>query len=95
MNKIARSEIIETKEKRTIILDEQTEMDLWTIERKIKEISEKSLTEEQGREFTLCLIQHFFFYKDNIAELEDTIWKIAELLTMFIDTLKGGGQSEE
>ena len=90
----ARSKIIETQDTRTIVFDKQTEVDLSTIIFKIREITQKPLTEQQAENFVSCLLDEFFIHSDDITELEDNIAETAEFLTRFAEKLKGGANNE-
>ena len=90
----ARSKIVETQDKRTVIFDKQTEADLWAIILKIRDITQNPLTEQQAESFVFCLLDEFFSHSDDIAELEDCIAETAEFLTRFAEKLKGGADNE-
>lgn len=95
MNREPRSTVIETENKKTVVFDEQTERDLQTIKLKVTEIFKMSLTAENVAErFVDCFLDEFFCVSDDISELEDRIEELAELLTEFVERLKGGADNE-
>ena len=94
MNKEPRSTVIETEEKNTVIFDEKAEAELWTIVSAFEEISKNPLTKEQAHNFIYCLLDEFFSRSDDVAELEDRITEIAEVITAFVESVKGGGTDE-
>jgi len=94
MYKEARSTVIETEEKNTVIFDEKAEAELWMIVSEFEEISKNPLTKEQAQNFIGCLLNEFFSRSDDVAELEDRITEIAEVITAFVESVKGGGADE-
>lgn len=90
MNKETRSTVIETEGKNTVIFDKQVEAELLTIVSAFEEISKRPLTKQQAECFIYCLLQEFFSRSDDVAELEDRITELAEVLTAFAESVKGG-----
>lgn len=94
MNRELRSNVIETEEKNTVIFDEKAEAELWTIVSVLEKISKNPLTKEQAQSFIYCLLDEFFSRSDDVAELEDRITELAEVLTAFVESVKGGVSDE-
>lgn len=94
MNREPRSKVMETEEKNTVIFDEKTEVELWTIVSALEKISKNPLTKEQAQSFIYCLLDEFFSRSDDVAELEDRITELAEVLTAFAENVKGGVSDE-
>lgn len=90
MSREAKIQVVETEDKRTVTLSEQTEADYRTIIFEIQEIAKQTLTEQQAESFMYCLLDVFFCHSDDVLELEERIAEVAEVLTMFAERLKGG-----
>ena len=80
MSRKSRSKLVETEDKITVIFDEQTEAELFTIMCKVQEITQQPLTEQQVQKFVCSLLNEFLGYSDDISKLEDWITETAELL---------------
>lgn len=94
MNRKARSTVIEAEVKNTVIFDEQAEVELWTIVSALEEISKNPLTKEQAQSFIFCLLDEFFSQSDDVAELEDRITEIKEVLTLFLARMEESAEDE-
>jgi len=95
MNRKARSTVIETEVKNIVIFDEQAEAEVWTIVSVLEQISKKTLTKEQAQSFIFCLLDEFFSRSDDVAELEDRITEIKEVLTLFLARMEGSAEDEQ
>ena len=94
MSRKSRSKLVERENKITVIFDEQTEAELFTIMCKVQEITQQPLTEQQAQKFVCSLLNEFLGYSDDISKLEDWITETAQLLTAFAERLKGGESDE-
>ena len=95
MNKKARSTVIETEVKNTVIFDKQAEAELWTIVSVLEKISKNPLTKEQAQNFIYCLLDEFFSRSDDVAELEDRITEIKDVLTLFLARMEDSVEDEQ
>lgn len=87
-------QVVETEEKRTVILSREAEADYHAIIYGMKEITKSPLTEQQADNFMRCLLEVCFMHNDDVFEMEEKIAEMAEVLAIFAEKLKGGGADE-
>lgn len=87
-------EVTETQDKEIITLSEEAEADCKTIIFELQQITKQSLTENQAWKFIDCFMQVIFWHCDDKTELEDRIYVMSEILTLFAEKIKGGEEDE-
>lgn len=87
-------EVTETQDKEIITLSKEAEADCKTIIFELQQITKQSLTENQAWKFIDCFMQVIFWYCDDKTELEDSIYVMSEILTLFAEKIKGGEEDE-